>query len=418
MKLRSRAVVIAVVAVVLVLVAGAVFVYPAWSARQGQDARWVVANSATEVLDYDANRLLVTGGYEAWVLDRATGDTKRSWFAGADSRAALVPGGVVISSDTGKLAVSMGGGGQDWQKDQAKEKYTLVAVRGNVVVAAVKLEDSMSLTGFALADGAQVWTIPNLYRVGFVDPETEPMRPPGALRTTTVIPVRDNDGWRLVAAATGAVLTRTPDVPVVAGDVAVSATGVPCADLTLIGAPNPTVTWPGGAPDAECTPVWAIDDQRILLIAPRTGPKLVGGDQAMRLFSLALATGRVTELDWRGAYVDLTTSWAAKDIARSWGRYLFTRGAVYDTTTGKPRWRTDAAWLAGDTAVTTAAVSGVDRLAPGVTGESREVRLADAATGEPAGDSFVTGGPVDNAAVLDHGQALVFAGDEVALLSR
>jgi hypothetical protein len=174
---------------------------------------------------------LVVGGTDHAVLDRATGATRLSWFGTVESRAALVPGGVV-TSDVSTLSLSRDGDGTVWEKAGGTEQYTLVAVRDEVVVAAVKLADGYTLTGFALADGTQVWTMSNLVRVGFVKQGTEPARPPGALRTTRLIPVvRANaPGWSLVDAGSGAVVATTP-----AGVVPVS---WPCPRLR-----NPAPTW-------------------------------------------------------------------------------------------------------------------------------------------------------------------------------
>jgi hypothetical protein len=163
--------------------------------------------------------------------------------------------------------------------------------------------------------------------------------------------------------------------------------------------------------------VWAFDGRRVLVIASRDGTELRGGDQAVRLFSVALDTGTVTELDWRGRYGDVINA-GERDLTQSWGRYLFSRGAVYDTTTGKPRWGADNAWLNGDTAVIASPVAGMDRLGAGANENDRWLRMADAASGEPAGDELITDGTIYAVYVLDRGQAVVFAGPEVALLSR
>lgn len=405
------------VVVVLVLVTAGVLLYPSWSAAQGRQARWVVDTSASDVLDYDADRLLLAGGRDMMIVDRATGATKSSWGTSYGARAALVPGGVVVSSDG---TLSARGDEQDWVKQGGAEQYTLVAVRGDVVVAEVAVGLTHALTGFALADGAPVWTVANLTRIGFLAMGEEPARPPGALRTTRLVPVirAGVDGWTLLDAATGAVVATTPSsdsVPVATGNVAVTADLAQCADLAFFAAPNRTVDWPAD-PDAECSPVWAFDGQRVLLIAPRDGTDLVGGDQQVRLFSVAVATGRVTELDWHGTYRDVALD-GEEEIIHSWGRYLFSKGTVYDTNTGKPRWQAEAVWLNGDTAVVTEPVSGLDRVGAGADDDSRWLRLTDAATGEPTGDEYITDIPT-TVVVLDRGQALVLAGVETALLAR
>jgi hypothetical protein len=406
-----------VVVVLVVLIVGAVLLYPAWSARHGKHARWVIEHAANTLVDYDADRLLVAGGNDHAVLDRATGATRTSWFGTAESRGALVPGGIV-GSDIGKLWMEPDGEAPGWEKAGVAEEYTLVAVRDDVVVAAVKRDRDYTLTGFALADGTQVWTMPNLERVGFVEMGTEPARPPGALRTTRLIPVvRANaPGWTLVDSGSGAVVATTPEgaVPVAMGPTALSASTT-CADLSFAGMGG-AVTWPD-PPGGDCSPVWAFDDHRVLLIASRDGTELIGGDQAVRLFSVALDTGKATELDWRGRYVDVIDA-GERELAQSWGRYLFSRGTVYDTSTGTARWHADNAWINGDTAVVAGPVTGMDRLASGAAEDDRWLRVADAATGEPTGDKLITDGSIYGAYVLDRGQALVFAGTEVALLSR
>jgi len=421
-----------IAAVVVALVAVAIVVYPAWSARRGDDARWVVASTADRVVDFDADRVLLAGGHDGFrVLDRATGATMLTRVTGADdyqSGAALVPGGVVVSTG-GRLRMIPERGGPGWQQETAE--YVLVAVTDAVVVAAVKVPRESgpryALAGFALADGAPVWTVPDLSRVGFVDIGVEPARPPGALRRTSLVAVLDGAGWHLVAAGTGKRVADVPDVAVPTGDLAVVlASGADtrpagasdrCADFTLAGPDAVPVTWPDDAPDAECGVVWAFDDKRVLLIAPREDGELTGNDQAVRLFSVAPHTGKVTGLDWRGVYTDLINENEA-EIARSWGRYLALDGTVYDTDTGRAVWRGNPVWLGDDTAVTTSPVSALDRLAPGVTGDSLRVHVADAATGEPTGDEFITDDTVRGVSVLDRGQAVVFAGGEAALLSR
>lgn len=407
------------VVVLVLLVAAGVLLYPSWSTAQGRHARWVVESNAMEVLDYDADRLLLVDGTDMMLVDRASGATELSWFAPRGSRAVLVPGGVAFSSSTGTLSARVDD--KDWVKQGLEEKYTLVAVRDDVVVADVAVGLKHTLTGFALTDGAPVWTMANLTRIGFVDMGEEPPRPPGALRTTRLIPVMRMgvDGWSLLDAATGAVVATTPPsdtVPVATGDVAVPASLTRCAALAIFAAPDRTVDWPE-PPDAKCTVAWAFDGQRVLLVAPREGAHLIGGDQPVRLFSLAVDTGRVTELDWHGTYADVNLGDGAQEITHSWGRYLFTNGTVYDTHTGKPGWQAEAAWLNGDTAVVAEPVAGLDRVGAGADDDSRWLRLTDAKTGEPTGDEYITDLPT-TVAVLDHGQALVMAGDEMALLAR
>lgn len=422
MKIKSRKVLIPVGVVVAVVVAVAVLVYPAWSARQGDDAVWVVSSAADEVIDFDADRLLVSEGDNYLVLDRATGATRSTSFAASQSRAALVPGGVV-ESRRGTLRM-MPDKGRPWQVETGGTDYDLVAVTDKLAVAEVRTSETSVLTGFALTDGTPVWTVPDLLRVGFTRLGREPARPPRALHTTSLVAVQDRGGWHLVTAGTGERVVDVPvpegdvpSVPIPTGDLAVYDTNDLCADITLLGPGATPVVWPDGPPDAECGLVWVVDNRRVLLIAPRDGRDLIGNNQAVRLYSLALGTGQVTGLDWRGTFVDLINA-NEDEIARSWGRYLALDGAVYDTGTGRVVWRGDPVWIGGDTAVTAGPVSGLDRVAPGVTGESLWVRLADAATGEPGGGEFVTDDPVYGVSVLDRGQVVVFAGGQAALLSR
>jgi hypothetical protein len=60
-------------------------------------------------------------------------------------------------------------------------------------------------------------------------------------------------------------------------------------------------------------------------------------------------------------------------------------------------------------------VTGIDRLASGAADDYRWVRLADPATGEPRDEGYIAGGITD-LHVLDRAQAVVFTGDQVALL--
>ncbi|MEU6647187.1 hypothetical protein ABZ863_32310 [Saccharomonospora sp. NPDC046836] len=426
---RGKLLVGAAAVVVLVLVVGVVLAYPAWSARRGADARWVVASNADTVLDYDADRVLVEDDGLLTVLDRATGEDQSAGRVDWQQRAALVPGGVVASAD-GYLALRDRSGRVMWEKT---DSHTLVTVDIGAGVAVVAVEGTnrvSTLTALALTDGTPKWTIPDLGRVGNVSFTEEPARRPGALRTTRLIPVIPMWGypsgtaatpatWQLVSAATGEVVAETVQtddrgVPFAFGDAAMHSDWPSCAEVALIGGPQ--VRWPDGPPEGTCGTVWLVDPERVLIWSWRE-PGSRGGEEGIRLFSLRTATGTVTELNWQGGYLD-TTGDEGRELARSWGRYLFSKGAVYDTRTGEERWRAEEVWLSGDTAVTVSGVSGIDRLAAGASDRSRWVRVTDAATGEPNGGAYITLGPVYSVTPLDLGEVLVLAGGEAVLLSR
>ncbi len=284
-----------------------------------------------------------------------------------------------------------------------------------------------SLTAFALADGAPVWTLPDLARADpfVIGPFT--IRPPGWLRETELVPVIRTGGytappatqparWSLVDVATGtitgeSVATDVIGPPVTFGTMATAAWGQECADLTIIGGPE--VTWPDGPLDGECFIVWAIDRDRLLLNAWE------GDDGSVALASLALDSGVVTRLDWTGFYFDSDTTDpdVGSEMTRSWGRYLVSRGVVHDTASGAQRWRASEVWLTGETAMVAEPVTGLDRLAAGASAESRWLRLADAATGEPTGGEVITEHPVLGAYVLDRGEAVVLTTEETVLLT-
>jgi hypothetical protein len=134
------------------------------------------------------------------------------------------------------------------------------------------------------------------------------------------------------------------------------------------------------------------------------------------MVSVALDTGLVTRLDWTGSYPDSDTQDVGRELTRSWGRYLVSRGVVHDTSTGEEKWRAAEVWLSGATAVVAEPVTGLDRLAAGASADSRWVRLADAATGEPTGGEVITEHEVRGAYVLDRGEAVVLTTHDVLVL--
>lgn len=424
-------------ALVVVAAVLAVLAYPAWSAAQGDDARWVVGSEATKVLDYDDERLLLLDGVSLTVLDRETGEESRAGMVDFREGAALVPGGV-LAGYNGTLALTGPDGRVVWEKqkesrDDPVHELVAVDVDAGVAVAEVGPEFSTgptTLTGFALTDGAPVWTMPDVARVGSLSGGNPPARSLGWLRTTALLPVIRVGGyppgtaaepatWSLVSAATGEVTAEVVEGggagrPVAVGDVALPTQAPDCADLAIIGGPE--VRWPDGPPAGECGLVWKLDPERALLTAWADQNATRGGDDPVKLYALALRTGEITELDWTGGYADTIVNATSGDLNDSWGRYLYSRGAVYDTETGAVRWRAEQVWLAGDTAVVAEPVTGLDRLASGVSDDGRWLRLADATTGEPTEGGYISDGFYD-VVVLDHGEALVLTGGEAALLS-
>jgi hypothetical protein len=67
-------------------------------------------------------------------------------------------------------------------------------------------------------------------------------------------------------------------------------------------------------------------------------------------------------------------------------------------------------------AVVTSTTSSLDRLVTDATDSSLWYHLVDVHTGERTGGSFLGRYPVSDVAVLDHGQALVLAGNQIVLL--
>lgn len=421
---RKRTALVVVGVLVLVLAIGAVLAYPAWTASRGDDVRWTMPNRADALLDQDADRLLLVRDQALLVVDRATGELLQTpGRVDAERRAALVPGGVVASED-GWLEAT---GGAAWSKG-GDAKYFLEAVdveAGLVVAGVLPPQGSQALMAFALADGAPVWTLPDLARADPVVIGPRTTRPPGWLRETELVPVIRTGGytappatqparWSLVDVATGAVTTEIMETdvigpPVTFGTMATAAWGQECADLTIVGGPE--VTWPDGPLDGECFIVWAIDRDRLLFTAWE------GDDGSVALVSLALDSGVVTRLDWTGSYPDSDTQDVGRELTRSWGRYLVSRGVVHDTTTGEEKWRASDVWLSGDTAVVAEPVTGLDRLAAGASADSRWVRLTDAATGEPTEGEVITEHRVRGAYVLDRDEAVVLTTDETVLLT-
>jgi hypothetical protein len=428
-----------VAAGVLVVAAAvlAVLAFPAWSASRGDDARWVVDTDATKVIDYDDERVLVLNdGVSLTVLDRETGEASRAGMVDFREGAALVPGGVVASYQ-GTLALTGPDGRVVWEKQKesrADPVYELAAVDvdAGVVVAEVGPEygtGPTNLMGFALADGAPVWTMPDVAEFESLHGIDSPARRPGWFRTTTLLPVVRIGGyapgtatepttWNLVSAATGEVTAEVREGggvgrPVAVGDVAVRTEVPNCADLEIIGGPE--VRWAYGPPAGECDLVWKLDPDRVLLTSWADQNATEGGDDPVKLHSLALRTGKVTEIDWTGAYIDTIVDATSGDLNDSWGRYLRSRGVIYDTETGAARWRGELVWLAGDTAVIGEPVTGLDRLASGAEDDSRWLRVADAATGEVT-DSGYLAATLREVQVLDQSQAIVLTGSEAALI--
>jgi hypothetical protein len=428
---KARLLVAAGVLVVAVL---GVLAYPAWSAAQGGDARWVVDSGATVVLDYDDERVLMLDGASLVVLDRATGEESAGGRADFRERAALVPGGV-LASFLGHLTLTGPDGRVVWEKKEGPDddlQYALEIVDVDAGVVVADVEESASgpstLMGFALADGAPVWTMPEVVRVGTRLGPDEPARPPGWQRTTALLPVVRAGGdpadtaveprtWSLVRPATGEVAADVAEshgagMPVALGDVALQSRTPDCADLAIIGGPE--VRWPGTPPAGECDLAWLLDPERAVLTARADPNATRGGDAGVQLYALALRTGEVTELDWTGSYADVLDG-ESGEMTQSWGRYLRSRDAIYDTETGEEKWRAESAWLAGDTAVVAEPVTGLDWLATGAPDDARWLRLADAATGEPTDDGYLAD-VLHGVEVLDRGQAVVYTGEEVALL--
>lgn len=165
---------------VIVLVAAVlgVLAYPAWSAARGGDARWVVDSGATTVLDYDDERILALDGEQLLVLDRETDAGSSAGRVDWRHRVALVPGGVVASAD-GRLTLTGSDGRVMWEK---QPEFDLVAVEAGLAVAALSPAQNAgpsTLTAFALEDGAPVWTMPEVARVGTLRLGTDPVRPAG-----------------------------------------------------------------------------------------------------------------------------------------------------------------------------------------------------------------------------------------------
>lgn len=123
-----------------------------------------------------------------------------------------------------------------WEK---QPEFDLVAVEAGLAVAALSPAQNAgpsTLTAFALEDGAPVWTMPEVARVGTLRLGTDPVRPPGWLRTTALLPVIRVGGypsdtaaepatWSLVSAATGEVTAElvqggAAGMPVGVGEVA------------------------------------------------------------------------------------------------------------------------------------------------------------------------------------------------------
>jgi hypothetical protein len=269
----------------------------------------------------------------------------------------------------------------------------------------------------------------DIARIGTLRVGTDPARPPGELLANTLIPVIRVGGyppgtaaepatWSLVDAATGEASTELVQdgeagMPVAVGDVVLQSKVPTCADVTILGGPD--VRWPADPPAGECALVWTLDADRALLTSWRDQNATSGGADGVVLYSLALATGVVTELDWTGTYADTIVEGHDSEWVRSWGRYLRSRDTVYDTATGEEKWRGAEVWLGADTAVIAEPVTGIDRLASGAADDSRWVRLADPATGEPRDEGYIADGITD-LHVLDRGQAVVFTGEQVALL--
>ena len=429
-SLRRRRVVLGLVlAVVLVgALVAVVLAYPAWSAKRGDDAHWVANRSAAALLDYDDKRMLaVDSEGELLVFDRATGASRRMGRVDLQRRAALLPGGVV-SSVNGRLVVTDTDGEAIWKKESGGG-YTLLAVdvEAGVVVAADD-RSPYNVVGFDLADGTPVWTVEDVARVGNIRVGVEPARPPGAFRNTGLVPVLrrgDYPGpgepyrpekWSLLNVVSGGIMATTemdnPDSPVAAGDVAVPGALADCGDLSILGGPD--VTWPGEPPAVECEPVWAFDTERVL-VPVRVGPDKFAATDDVRLHSVDLASGKITELDWTGTLADTLVDRDGKELTRSWGRYLFADGAVYDTRTGAEKWRGDDVWLASDTGLVAEDLSWIDKLAPG--DGDRWLKVVDAATGEPAAGGYITDDEVVEAYVLDRGEAVVFTTEETIFLT-
>jgi hypothetical protein len=222
--------------------------------------------------------------------------------------------------------------------------------------------------------------------------------------------------WSLLRVTSGEIVgtaeTDQPHSLVATGDTAVLSTMPDCGDLTLVGGPE--VTWPGEPPAVECGPVWAFDTERVL-VPVRVGPDKFAATDDVRLHSVDLESGKVTELDWTGTLADTLVDRDGSELRRSWGRYLFADGAVYDTRTGEEKWRGDDVWLAGDTGVVAEELDWLDELAPG--DGDRWLKVVDAATGEPARGGYITDDEVVDAYVLDRGEAVVFTTEETVLLT-
>ncbi|OLF14667.1 hypothetical protein BU204_25900 [Actinophytocola xanthii] len=427
-----------VAAFTVVLVAGAVLIYPAWRAKQGNGVKWTTDITAGALLDYDEGRLLLvdttTGPGQLTVVNRRTGGVQQAGTVDLQRRASLVPDGVVASVG-GELILTGADGDPVWTKKQGLGSFplhTLVAVdldAGVVLSAVDPPEFGGSLTAFAIADGAPVWTIPNINRVGNFRIKAEPVRPPGALRDTTLIPViRQGDfgphatamiaTWSLVSVKTHTFVTTVVEDTSTGNPLATGAATVPngvadCSALTVAASSTP-VRWKESPPAVDCDLVPALDSTRVLMTARREAEQ-VGGRHRVTLLSLTLESGEVTRLDWRGTLADTYVQRQGRELQQSWGRFLFLDGVVYDTTTGQKAWTAEEAWITDDGAVVAERVTGIDRLVTGASDDSRWLRLVDPRTGDATGGSYISDQPVTNAYPVDD-EALIITTSKITLL--
>jgi hypothetical protein len=436
--------------IAVALLAGFVAAYPTWSARNGNNAVWVADDayssgglSGGSVLDYDDDRILVHDGRDSLViLDRRTGEPLFDVFSQQfEVYAALVPDGVVHSDRSGLEVVRADG--SRWEvpgRSHMVGDAVLVAadVEAGHVVAAVRGEENPDeptrLVAYALDDAAIRWEVPDVGRAGFTRQGEHPAAPPGFLRQARLYPVVlldgwDGDGgaeWSMIDTRTGDVVEQivTEGVPLTAGEYVVSGSRGVCAELTLsrLGDDVP-IQWPDGVADAQCDLVRAISPDRMYVRVPAEAEKLERVDDLVRLFHIDPGDGVVTELDWQGRSQDVDGLTPGRaDASRSWGGYFYGGdAAMYNASTGSAAWELDdpgafGAWSGAEVAVVTSTTSSLDRLVTDATDSSLWYHLVDVHTGERTGGSFLGRYPVSDVAVLDHGQALVLAGNQIVLL--
>ncbi|WP_129668578.1 PQQ-binding-like beta-propeller repeat protein [Phytoactinopolyspora endophytica] len=435
---------------VVALAAALIMAYPAWSARRGGDAVWVVDHAVTSgglsgrsLLDYDDDRLLISDDQNSLaVRSREDGEELFDVYSQQlEPIAALVPSGVVHSDHHG-LHVIDDDGSVRWEVLSGADDVgatTLVAVdveEGHVVAAVDgrEVSDPKRLVAYGLDDGDIRWELPDVGRAGFTDQGEPPRTPPGALRQARVYPVVFNgdfrdDGesiWSLVDTRDGDVVREitTEGVPVATGEFVFARKRQACAEVTVFRMDQEVqLDWQGEVPSAECDLVWSVSEERAYLAVPAEAREFDRVDDLVHVFYVDLNAATLTELEWEGPRdeVDGTTPGPA-DASRSWSSHFYgSDGTMYDVSTGAAAWELDdpdafGAWSAGDTAVVTSALSRFDRFVTDGTETSLWYHVVDVETGEPRGGRFIGRWPSIDVAVLDQGQAVILSEDQIALL--